>query len=171
MWCGRALFLISADDLFRVRRLVHGCQAACADIERAHNAVDFNAAALDIQHEAAARALLRERHIVAMHGLAFAYFTTTRHMDHPLFFYCEPGSKGSTSIRGERAHTPSTGRPLALIRLPNAPAPLLLRTTARRKEQGLVKIPRIFLALPHIIPPPPLRIPSLHNQPSLHYTL
>src|SRR5258708_11552470 len=27
------------------------------------------------------------------------------------FFYCEPGSKVSTSIRGERAHTPSTGRP------------------------------------------------------------
>jgi hypothetical protein len=80
------LFLISADDLFRLRQLAHGSQAACADIDRAHNAVDFNAAALDIQHEAAARAMLRERHIVAMHGLAFAYFTTTRHMDHPLFF-------------------------------------------------------------------------------------
>jgi hypothetical protein len=84
--CGPALFLISADDLFRLRQLAHGSQAAGADIDRAHNAVDFNAAALDIQHEAAARALLRERHIVAMHGLAFAYFTTTRHMDHPLFF-------------------------------------------------------------------------------------
>jgi hypothetical protein len=84
--CGPALFLISADDLFHLRQLAHGSQAAGADIDRAHNAVDFNAAALDIQHEAAARALLRERHIVAMHGLAFAYFTTTRHMDHPLFF-------------------------------------------------------------------------------------
>jgi hypothetical protein len=79
------LFLISADDLFRLRQLAHGSQAAGADIDRAHNAVDFNAAALDIQHEAAARALLRERHIVAMHGLAFAYFTTTRHIPLPLY--------------------------------------------------------------------------------------
>jgi len=41
------------------------------------------------------------------------------------------------------------GRPLALIRLANAAAQLALRAQARRKEQGLVKIPRIFLALPN----------------------
>jgi hypothetical protein len=40
------------------------------------------------------------------------------------------------------------GRPLALIRPGNEAAPLALRAQPGRKEQGLVKIPRIFLAPP-----------------------
>ena len=43
---------------------------------------------------------------------------------------------GRQNSLGERAHTLTTGRPLALIRLANAAAQLVLRTQARRKEKG-----------------------------------
>src|SRR5579883_1836137 len=56
---------------------VHSAQAAVADIDRAQRAVDLQAAAMHVQHEAAARAALREAHIIAMHRLALADFTTT----------------------------------------------------------------------------------------------
>jgi hypothetical protein len=69
-----------ADELPCLWQLVHGSQATGTDIDRACNTIDLDAATVHIQHKTTARALLRERHIVAMHGLAFAYFTTTRHI-------------------------------------------------------------------------------------------
>jgi hypothetical protein len=69
-----------ADELSCLWQLVHGSQATGTDIDRACNTIDLDAATVHIQHKTTARALLRERHIIAMHGLAFAYFTTTRHI-------------------------------------------------------------------------------------------
>jgi len=82
------LFLLSSVDyLPGLRQLAHGSQATSTDIDGAFNAIDFHVVALDIQHKAAARALLRERHIIAMHRLAFAYFTTTSHITFPLYTF------------------------------------------------------------------------------------
>src|SRR5260370_42331228 len=75
-----------ADELSCLWQLVHGSQATGTDIDRACNTIDLDAATVHIQHKTTARALLRERHIIAMHGLAFAYFTTTRHINLPLYF-------------------------------------------------------------------------------------
>jgi hypothetical protein len=67
------------------RQLGHGSQATSTDIHFARNTIDFNAAVLHVQHEAATCTFLREINIIAMHWLAFTYFTTTRHITHPLY--------------------------------------------------------------------------------------
>jgi hypothetical protein len=72
--------------LLHLRQLTHGPHATSTDIHCALNTIDFNAAALHIQNKAATRAFLRKINIVAMHRLAFAYFTTTRHVSLPLYF-------------------------------------------------------------------------------------
>jgi hypothetical protein len=71
------------------RQLGHGSQTPSTDIHFARNTIDFKAAALYVQHEAATCTFLREINIIAMHWFAFTYFTTTRHMTYP--FYCIKG--------------------------------------------------------------------------------
>jgi len=67
-------------------QLVHSSQATSTDIYFALNTIDFNTTALYIQHKASSRALLRKINIIAIHRLAFAYLTTTRHITLPLNF-------------------------------------------------------------------------------------
>ena len=78
--------LYSCCLLSRLRQLVHGSQATSTDIYSVLNTIDFNTTALYIQHKASSRALLRKINIIAIHRLAFAYFTTTRHLTLPLYF-------------------------------------------------------------------------------------
>jgi hypothetical protein len=40
--------------LFRLWHLAHRAQAACADVDGPHFAIDFEAAVLDVEYEAAA---------------------------------------------------------------------------------------------------------------------
>src|SRR5579859_6793965 len=61
----------------RLWQLASGAQAARADVDITHDATNLEAAAMHIQHEAAARALLREVRMIAIERLALAYFTTT----------------------------------------------------------------------------------------------
>src|SRR6266700_68151 len=70
----------------RLWQLVHGSQATSTDIYFAPNTIDFDTTALYIQHKATSRALLRKINIIAIHRLAFAYLTTTRHISLPLYF-------------------------------------------------------------------------------------
>jgi len=72
--------------LSRLWQLVHGSQATGTDIYCALNTIDFDTTALYIQHKASTCALLRKINIIAIHRLAFAYLTTTRHITLPLNF-------------------------------------------------------------------------------------
>jgi hypothetical protein len=65
-------------------QLVHGSQATGTDIYFAPNTIDLDTTTLHIQHKASSRALLRKINIIAIHRLAFAYLTTTRHITLPL---------------------------------------------------------------------------------------
>ena len=58
-------------------QLTHGPQAAGADVDVAHDAVDFQAAFLYVEYETAARAFLRKMRVIAVQWFAFTYVTTT----------------------------------------------------------------------------------------------
>jgi hypothetical protein len=74
-------------------QLAHGSQAAGTDIHCTLNTIDFNTTSLDVQHKAASRAFLRKIDIIAMHRLAFANFTTTRHRSLPLYSMIGPAKR------------------------------------------------------------------------------
>ena len=67
----------TSQSLLCLWEFVHGSQAAGADVYVACDAVNFKATFVYIEHEAAARALLREIRMIAVQWLPFTYFTTT----------------------------------------------------------------------------------------------
>src|SRR5713226_6373380 len=58
-------------------QFAHRAQAARADIHCTRSTIDFDTTAMYIEHETTARSVLRKRYIVAVHGFALAYVTTT----------------------------------------------------------------------------------------------
>src|SRR5579875_556879 len=66
-----------ASSLACLWQLTHRAQETGADIHCARRAVDFQAAAMHVQHKAAASAALRKADIVSIHRLTLTYFTTT----------------------------------------------------------------------------------------------
>lgn len=58
-------------------QFAHRTQAACADIHVFGVTIDLDTTALNVEHEATACAMLRVRHIIAIHRLALADVTTT----------------------------------------------------------------------------------------------
>ena len=65
------------DQLSHFGKFGHGTHTACADVHGFVCPVDFDAAALYIQDEATTCAVLRVWHVIAIHWLALANFTTT----------------------------------------------------------------------------------------------
>ena len=88
-------------ELFHLWQLVHSSQATSTDIDCTPHTIDFDTTALYIQHKASSSALLRKINIIAIHRLAFAYLTTTRHITLPLYFIYGLGVASQASLDNE----------------------------------------------------------------------